>query len=96
MKEKIVLIGAGSAMFTRGLVADLVSQHAECDLALVDIDPEAAGTSSSRRWCWTGPSALSIWPAASRMTYSVRNGSICRSLRLPDRVCSLLRERRTP
>jgi alpha-galactosidase len=42
MKEKIVLIGAGSAMFTRGLVADLVSQNVECELALVDIDPEAA------------------------------------------------------
>lgn len=42
MKERIVLVGAGSAMFTRGLVADLVSRNVECDLALVDIDPEAA------------------------------------------------------
>jgi len=41
MREKIVLIGAGSAMFTRGLVADLVQSGAECDLALVDIDPAA-------------------------------------------------------
>lgn len=41
MREKIVLVGAGSAMFTRGLVADLVSQNVECELALVDIDPEA-------------------------------------------------------
>jgi alpha-galactosidase len=41
MREKIVLIGAGSAMFTRGLVADLIGRGAEIDLALVDPDPEA-------------------------------------------------------
>lgn len=41
MKEKIVLIGAGSAMFTRGLVADLISRCWEMELGLVDIDPEA-------------------------------------------------------
>lgn len=41
MKEKFVLIGAGSAMFTRGMVADLIQRGQECDLALVDIDPEA-------------------------------------------------------
>ena len=41
MKEKIVLIGAGSAVFTRGLVADLMRVGWETDLALVDIDPEA-------------------------------------------------------
>jgi alpha-galactosidase len=41
MKEKIVLIGAGSAMFTRGLVADLIRRGVEVDLALVDIDPAA-------------------------------------------------------
>jgi len=41
MKEKIVLIGAGSAMFTRGLVADLVGRGQELELALVDTNPEA-------------------------------------------------------
>lgn len=41
VKEKFVLIGAGSAMFTRGMVADLIQRGQECDLALVDIDPEA-------------------------------------------------------
>ena len=40
-KEKVVLIGAGSAMFTRGLMADLIRRNEELDLALVDIDPEA-------------------------------------------------------
>ena len=39
--EKYVLIGAGSAMFTRGLVIDLIRSGSEIDLALVDIDPEA-------------------------------------------------------
>lgn len=41
MKEKIVLIGAGSAVFTRGLVADLIRVGWETELALVDIDPDA-------------------------------------------------------
>jgi len=42
MREKVVLIGAGSAVFTRGLVVDLIKRSRECDLALVDIDPGAA------------------------------------------------------
>ena len=41
MVERFVLIGAGSAMFTRGMVADLIQRGQECDLALVDIDPQA-------------------------------------------------------
>ncbi len=41
MKEKIVLIGAGSAMFTRGLVRDLIENRWPVELALVDIDSEA-------------------------------------------------------
>ena len=41
MKEKIALIGAGSAMFTRGLVADIIRRGEAVHLALVDIDPEA-------------------------------------------------------
>lgn len=40
-REKVVLIGAGSAMFTRGLMADLIRRSEALDLALVDIDPEA-------------------------------------------------------
>jgi alpha-galactosidase/6-phospho-beta-glucosidase family protein len=32
MRERVVLIGAGSAMFTRGLVADLLRSGAEVDL----------------------------------------------------------------
>jgi len=41
MREKIVLVGAGSAVFTRGLVADLIQRRWEADLALVDPDPTA-------------------------------------------------------
>ena len=41
MKEKVVLIGAGSAMFTRGLVADLMRRKWDMELALVDVDPDA-------------------------------------------------------
>lgn len=41
MRERVVLIGAGSAVFTRGLVADLVELGEACDLCLVDTDPEA-------------------------------------------------------
>lgn len=41
MRERLVLIGAGSAMFTRGMVVDLIERNRECDLALVDTDPEA-------------------------------------------------------
>ena len=40
-RRKIVLIGAGSAMFTQGLVADLILTGQPWNLALVDIDPQA-------------------------------------------------------
>ena len=42
--EKIVLIGAGSAMFTQGVVSDLIHSGLEVDLALIDIDPVALET----------------------------------------------------
>jgi alpha-galactosidase len=41
VKERIVLIGAGSAVFTRGLVADLLRTGVEAQVALVDIDSAA-------------------------------------------------------
>ena len=41
MNEKVVLIGAGSAMFTRGLVSDILRQGWEGEIALVDIDKGA-------------------------------------------------------
>jgi alpha-galactosidase len=42
--EKIVLIGAGSAMFTIGVVSDILQAGWAVDLALVDIDPLALET----------------------------------------------------
>ena len=44
--EKYVLVGAGSAVFTRGLVADLIRGGRRCELALVDVSPEALGTAT--------------------------------------------------
>ncbi len=41
MREKVVLVGAGSAMFTGALVTDVVKRGWECELGLVDIDPDA-------------------------------------------------------
>ncbi|MFM2309296.1 MAG: alpha-galactosidase [Chloroflexota bacterium] len=39
--ERYVLIGAGSASFTRGLLADLVASGQQCEVRLVDPNPEA-------------------------------------------------------
>jgi alpha-galactosidase len=47
MSERIVLIGAGSAVFTRGLVADLIRLGIQADLALVDVDPHALRVAES-------------------------------------------------
>jgi alpha-galactosidase len=41
---KIVLVGAGSAMFTVGVVSDLIENGLVAELALVDIDPDALDT----------------------------------------------------
>ena len=41
MHEKVVLIGAGSASFTRGLLADMIHAGWTGELALVDTDPKA-------------------------------------------------------
>jgi alpha-galactosidase len=46
MTRKIVLVGAGSAMFTQGLVADLIlsPDMGPWELGLVDVDPQALET----------------------------------------------------
>jgi len=41
LKEKVVLIGAGSVSFTRGLVIDLIAHGNLAQLALVDTDEDA-------------------------------------------------------
>lgn len=43
-EKKLAIIGAGSAMFTQGLVADLILAGGAWNLALVDIDPLALET----------------------------------------------------
>jgi alpha-galactosidase len=50
-RRKIVIIGAGSAMFTQGLVADLILSGDPWKLGLADIDPRALETAEglSRR-----------------------------------------------
>ena len=44
VQERFVLIGAGSAMFTRGLLFDLIRRNIEAEVALVDTDPNALET----------------------------------------------------
>ena len=39
--QKLTIIGAGSAMFTQGLVADMILSRRPWQLGLVDIDPAA-------------------------------------------------------
>ena len=39
--KTVVLIGAGSASFTRGLLADMIVDGGSWDIRLVDVDPEA-------------------------------------------------------
>ncbi|MBN2289555.1 MAG: hypothetical protein JXQ83_09510 [Candidatus Glassbacteria bacterium] len=42
MRDRIVLVGAGSALFTRGLLGNLVvnPEYEECTIVLMDVDPE--------------------------------------------------------
>jgi len=46
MNEKVVLVGAGSAVFTRGLLADVLRQGWQGEIALVDIDKDALEVAS--------------------------------------------------
>ena len=41
MREKVVLIGAGSTMFMRGLLRDLIHRQWDAEVSLVDTDPKA-------------------------------------------------------
>jgi alpha-galactosidase len=43
-RRKIVIVGAGSAMFTQGLVADMIVSGQPWQLGLVDVDPRALAT----------------------------------------------------
>ena len=63
-----MLIGAGSAAFTRGLVADLILSGQDWDLGLVDTDPEALETAEglSRRMVETMGAGIAIQASTDR------------------------------
>jgi len=69
-RKKIVLIGAGSAMFTRGLVADLIlsTDLGPWELGLVDIDPQALETAEglSRRMIEAKDADITITASTER------------------------------
>lgn len=68
MKEKIVLIGAGSAMFTRGLLADILLRNWDAELALVDIDPAALAVAEglARKMVQARKAAVRVTAATDR------------------------------
>ncbi len=70
MTKKIVLIGAGSAMFTQGLVADMIQSPdmGPWELGLVDIDPQALETAEglSRRMIEARGAKIAVGAATDR------------------------------
>lgn len=68
--KKIVLVGAGSAMFTQGLVADLILSPdlGPWDLGLVDIDPQALETAEglSRRMVESRGAEIAVQASTDR------------------------------
>ena len=70
MAKKIVLIGAGSASFTQGLVADLIvaTDLGPWELGLVDVDPEALETAEglSRRMVETREAEITVSASTDR------------------------------
>ena len=68
MNEKVVLIGAGSAMFTRGLVADLIRRKWDLELALVDVDPDALAVAEglTRKMLALGKSSIRLSASTDR------------------------------
>ena len=69
-KKKLVLVGAGSAVFTRGLVADLIQspELGPWELGLVDINPEALETAEllSRRMIETKGAEIAVQASTDR------------------------------
>ncbi len=67
---KLVLIGAGSAMFTRGLVADMIlaTELGPWELGLVDIDPQALeiATKLSEHMIKTRGAPISVQASTNR------------------------------
>jgi alpha-galactosidase len=68
-KKRIVLVGAGSAVFTQGLIADLIlAPPGPWELALVDIDPVAleAAVGLARRMVEARDAAITIEATTDR------------------------------
>src|SRR5699024_9077461 len=67
---KIVLIGAGSASFTQGLVADMILTGDTWDLHLVDVNPEnlAVADGVVRRMLAARPAPIHVTATAERRT----------------------------
>ncbi len=70
MKEKIVLVGAGSASFTRGLVADIIRRGDPAELALVDIDATALDVAErlARKMIAAGSAQVTVSASTDRRT----------------------------
>lgn len=68
MEERIVLIGAGSAVFTRGLVGDLIRRGVPGEIALVDTDPDALAVAEglTRRMIEKARSGLKLRASTDR------------------------------
>ena len=68
MNEKIVLVGAGSAVFTRGLVADLIRRKWDVQLTLVDCDPQALAVAEglARKMLEAGGSRMTLSATTER------------------------------
>src|SRR5207245_2477142 len=64
----VVLIGAGSAMFTRGLVADLIRRKWDTELALVDTDADALSVAEglTRKMLDAGKSTIRLSASTDR------------------------------
>jgi alpha-galactosidase/6-phospho-beta-glucosidase family protein len=79
MREHVVIIGAGSACFTRKLVVDLIERGEPTDLALVDTDPVACETaeklSSQSLQDWRSSKAESESQGAKHSVPSVPTGA---------------------
>jgi alpha-galactosidase len=68
--RKIVLIGAGSASFTQGLVADMILTGDAWDVHLVDVSPEnlAVAHGVVKRMLAARPSPITVTASADRRT----------------------------
>ncbi|MHC4873571.1 MAG: family 4 glycosyl hydrolase [Planctomycetota bacterium] len=68
MHENVTLIGAGSAVFSRGLVADIIRQGWSGELRLVDIDPSALSVTEerSRKMVEAGKADIKVSAATDR------------------------------